>query len=243
MAADMTAEQALAVLREIGSDFGIRHFTYFGRRLKPYDMKNVVMTTYCANWQNRYFEMSYHRIDPVILQAIGGFLPVDWSIIPKSSKDIKQFFGEASEMGVCAQGLSIPIRDENGDCAIFSVNSDMRLSDWTLYQPKIIPDITYLAHLFHKHVRASAPLANVEFAKLTRRESDVLQWAAQGKTNWETGQILSLTEGTVAFYLRNICYKLGVSNKTQAVAVAIQKNLISIDQRHDEDECVLAMGL
>ena len=48
----------------------------------------------------------------------------------------------------------------------------------------------------------------------------------RGKTAWETGQILGVSEATVAFYLRNARSKLGCKCKHQAVLRALSLGLI-----------------
>ncbi len=53
-------------------------------------------------------------------------------------------------------------------------------------------------------------------AVLTAREHDVLQWTSEGKTNWEVGQILSCSEGTVKKHLQRTYKKLGVENRMAA---------------------------
>ncbi|MCX7567154.1 helix-turn-helix transcriptional regulator [Sulfitobacter sp. F26169L] len=63
---------------------------------------------------------------------------------------------------------------------------------------------------------------------LAPRELDVLKWAAQGKTTWETAQLLDLSEATVAFYARRACARLGVKSKIHAVAVCISVGLFKI---------------
>ncbi|MFC3194108.1 response regulator [Marinicella sediminis] len=57
--------------------------------------------------------------------------------------------------------------------------------------------------------------------KITRRESDVLYWVAQGKTDWEISQILHISERTVNKHLEQIYRKLEVSNRTAASGKAI----------------------
>lgn len=63
----------------------------------------------------------------------------------------------------------------------------------------------------------------VSFAQdgLTRRETEVLQWVAQGKTNVEIGIILSMSSLTVKKHLQHIFEKLGVETRTAAVAVIL----------------------
>lgn len=67
---------------------------------------------------------------------------------------------------------------------------------------------------------ASPDTPTLPLPRLTRREGDVLLWAARGKTAWETAQLLGLTERTVKFYLARACARLEVRNKTHAVASA-----------------------
>jgi len=55
---------------------------------------------------------------------------------------------------------------------------------------------------------------------LTPRETEVLTWIAQGKTNHEIGVILSACTGTICKHVERILCKLRVKNRTSAAAVA-----------------------
>ena len=52
---------------------------------------------------------------------------------------------------------------------------------------------------------------------LSRREREVLQWVAAGKTNLEISILLSITLRTVEKHCENIYKKLGVENRISAV--------------------------
>lgn len=65
-----------------------------------------------------------------------------------------------------------------------------------------------------------------EIPKLTGRELEVLRWTMDGKSAWAVGEILSVSENTVNFHLRNIFKKLGSSSKHQAVLKAISFGLL-----------------
>jgi DNA-binding CsgD family transcriptional regulator len=56
---------------------------------------------------------------------------------------------------------------------------------------------------------------------LTNRELEVLKWAKDGKSYWETSIIMGISERTVKFHLCNIYRKLNVVNRSQAIAVAV----------------------
>ncbi|WP_336740322.1 helix-turn-helix domain-containing protein [Aureimonas altamirensis] len=58
------------------------------------------------------------------------------------------------------------------------------------------------------------------YRKLTPREKEVLIWASQGKTAWETSVILSISKNTVITHLRNARYKLNAANGAHAITKA-----------------------
>jgi len=62
--------------------------------------------------------------------------------------------------------------------------------------------------------------------RLSPREQECLQWAAEGKTAWETGMILSIAEGSVVKILASAIRKLDCANKPQAVVKALRLGLI-----------------
>ncbi|GGB92032.1 DNA-binding response regulator [Marinobacterium zhoushanense] len=57
---------------------------------------------------------------------------------------------------------------------------------------------------------------------LTERESEVLYWIANGKTNREAAEILEMSPRTVNKHLEQIFPKLGVENRTSAAGVALR---------------------
>lgn len=63
------------------------------------------------------------------------------------------------------------------------------------------------------------------FTELTNQEMQVLQLVSEGKTNREIAEALYLGEGTVRNYVSNILGKLGVANRAEAAAYAVQHNL------------------
>jgi len=63
------------------------------------------------------------------------------------------------------------------------------------------------------------------FSALTQQEKHVLLLVSEGKTNREIAKALFLGEGTVRNYVSSILSKLGVSNRAEAAAFAVEHNL------------------
>jgi len=61
---------------------------------------------------------------------------------------------------------------------------------------------------------------------LSERELEILRLVAQGLSNREIAHELIISLGTVKTHIHNICGKLGVSSRTQAIAHARDLNLI-----------------
>jgi DNA-binding NarL/FixJ family response regulator len=65
------------------------------------------------------------------------------------------------------------------------------------------------------------------FSDLTDQEMRVLALLAEGKTNREIAQLLYLGEGTVRNYVSSILSKLGLANRAEAAAYAVQHKIKS----------------
>lgn len=61
---------------------------------------------------------------------------------------------------------------------------------------------------------------------LTKREQEILTLMAEGKNNHEIADALYISPGTVRVHVHAILHKLEVRDRTQAVIVALQNNLI-----------------
>jgi DNA-binding CsgD family transcriptional regulator len=67
----------------------------------------------------------------------------------------------------------------------------------------------------------SSPMLTV--LGLSEREVDVMKWLAEGKTNGEIADILSIAIGTVNKHVESILKKLGVENRAQAIREVIDR--------------------
>ncbi|MBV8417217.1 MAG: response regulator transcription factor [Verrucomicrobia bacterium] len=66
-------------------------------------------------------------------------------------------------------------------------------------------------------------------AQLSRRELQVLEQMAVGRSNKEIGQILYLSEYTVKSHVKAILKKLDAVGRTEAIAIACERGLVKLD--------------
>jgi len=65
-----------------------------------------------------------------------------------------------------------------------------------------------------------------ETPSLTLRQQEVLRYLAKGYSNNLIAEALGISKQTAKIHVSDILAKLGVSNRTQAVSMAIEKNLL-----------------
>lgn len=97
--------------------------------------------------------------------------------------------------------------------------------------PKELVEAIRQAHAGRKQIprEVAAQLAeHVTDERLTDREIDVLQHVAGGNRNREIAEQLSISEETVKVHVKHIMEKLGASDRTGAVAIALRRGIIHL---------------
>ncbi|PTY07093.1 DNA-binding response regulator [Opitutaceae bacterium EW11] len=77
--------------------------------------------------------------------------------------------------------------------------------------------------------QVAAKIGERLLARLSPREMEVLKLVAKGLSNKEIAAKLGLVVGTIKIYVANIFNKLGVSDRTQALVVAVKRGIIDIE--------------
>jgi DNA-binding CsgD family transcriptional regulator len=125
-------------------------------------------------------------------------------------------------------GLSFAVHEQPGVTGIFSLARDKQIDLPAAEMAALIGRAQMFASMLHHAVvRIDLPkLLPHGNVALTARERECLKWSADGKTAWEIGQILNITERTVVFHVNNVIQKLQASNKTQAIVRAVALKLV-----------------
>lgn len=79
-----------------------------------------------------------------------------------------------------------------------------------------------------RHLRRRSEKDREPAITFSRREKQVLQLLAAGKTNRDIGKALFISESTVKFHVHAILSKLEATNRTEAVLIAVQHGLITM---------------
>ncbi len=62
---------------------------------------------------------------------------------------------------------------------------------------------------------------------LSKRETECIRWTAEGKTSYEIGIILGLSENTINNYIASVTKKMGAVNRSHMISLAFRNGIIS----------------
>ena len=157
------------------------------------------------------------KSDPVVCHCRLSSDPVDWARFGTKRCAV---MGRARDHGM-RSGFTVPIHAARGYAACFSVSGMDEIDARTK------PAIQLIAMYAGERARASRSKRPMRPGPLSPREAEVLTWAAIGKSNADTAEILNISVRTVTAHMVNAMDKLGAANKTQAVVNAMQNGFIA----------------
>lgn len=223
-------EAASEIINGFMRSWGLNNVAYAGLNMPtPGAARPLLSVTYSAEWQKHYAQSGYVDIDPIVRSGLGGILPIDWAEIDRSDPIVRKFFGEAQELDVGANGMSIPIRGRHGEFALFTVTSDENAGEWKSLRHDLLRDLMVVAWNFHAAaLRSCGAVSGPEAVHLPLREASCLRWKALGKTDEDIGRILGISSHTVRFHLESARTRLSTANTTHTVAKALALGLINM---------------
>lgn len=220
MAATRTLDDLIGCVNSVLEKLGIDAFTFYEFTAAQ---SNLIEGSFPTEWTDRYKEHGYDVFDPVFRRLRYDISPFDWRELsmgfskgPKS----KRVLNEATEFGL-RDGFTIPICDLTGVRGVLSFSA-RHIEP----HPKLLPAlhlISVYAHAKYNEIKANA---EPESKALSDREIECLHWSAAGKTDWEIGMILSISETTVRTHLEHVRTKLNATNKVHAVAEALRRHIL-----------------
>jgi DNA-binding CsgD family transcriptional regulator len=177
---------------------------------------------HCA-YSDRWLKQGVSR-DPLGISRLGAIAAIfreslDWEDLPDWPA------GNPAER---RPALSFPLRTSYGEIASFCISADMSFADWQDKRMALIRDFRALGEYFHQHMLRIWGYDTERDMLISARELECLKWIAEGKTAWEAGVILGISERTVRFHLNAAREKLDCQTTTQAVAKVVAQQLIAL---------------
>ena len=189
---------------------------------------NIVNASYPDEWLYLYWKNGFADVDPVFRSALQSPGTQHWQTVYEkkdlSSEKAHEFITTARQFGLC-DGITTGSVDQACGLATFCSFA----SDQSIDGERLVPLVEYLGYHIHMALLRTAPKAAPKsercIKELSSREVTILNWMKNGKTNWEIGKILGVSERTIRFHVESIFAKLEVTSRSQAVATAIEHGL------------------
>lgn len=187
----------------------------------------VVLSTFDIAWVRRVISRRYFHFDPVIATSHRYGAPFAWNRIPELidlTRRQRRMFDEARRFGI-VDGLTVPLHRPGqrlATCTFVSAESRIvRLEQLAIAQ--VVASFAYQAAL--DLVRGNAEQS--EPVPLTERQIDCITLSAAGKTDWEIGRILGISESTAHSHMMRAMKRYGVFNRQQLIFHALRDGHIS----------------
>jgi DNA-binding CsgD family transcriptional regulator len=197
----------------------------------PAHLPPAVAMNFPREWSDRYFERKYYQIDPVVRRAPTFSGPLVWDQLVdrchlQSGEQL--VLSEGREAGL-KHGVSVPLFGPLGRVSVVSFASGFDDVD-PLHRMSHLNMLAWQFHIAFAEIGQS-PEQSTTKIELSARERDCLRWTAEGKSSWDIGMILKISDNTVNFHIKNAMRKLGTTSRTVAVLKAICLNFIELPGR------------
>lgn len=214
------------LLKRAADTFGFGHYTVLyipevtEEKLRP----SFVATTWPVELQNEYDSLNLLENSPIIAKLRTLPDPISFDIEelildrPEAEQSVTADLFLRHRM---PRGVYFPCHDPTGRRGAIGFSG-----------ARALPHSGELAllHLLCLHAFSHLYLlmnGGEETITLSNRERECLIWTARGKTSAECAVILGVAESTVVGYIAALNRKLGARNKTQMIAIAYERGLLS----------------
>lgn len=183
----------------------------------------VIAKRWPTKWYELYTKLNYEHVDPVVRHCRQTAAPFEWADAPYDpikEPRAAEVMHRATDFRM-SKGFLTPIHGIDGFRAAISLGGQ----DLDLHA-RSKRALHFMSLYVFEAICNFVDPPNEANVRLTPRERETLTWASLGKTAYEIGAILHIGQRTVEEHLATAARKLGASNRTHAVAIAIRNRLI-----------------
>jgi DNA-binding CsgD family transcriptional regulator len=179
------------------------------------------------DYNDAFFDARRNRCDPVMQHCQKQSVPIIWDQQTYTGLGLGDLWEQQAHFGY-STGIAMALHMPEGRHFVLGVDRDRPLPSDAAELQRVVADL----QLFAVHAQEAAmrlllpePL-RPEKPALTPRELEALHWTMEGKTAWEVGAILGISERTAVLHVNNAMHKLGCVSKHAAVLKALRLGLI-----------------
>jgi LuxR family transcriptional regulator, quorum-sensing system regulator BjaR1 len=219
-----TSQQVIDTFSDYVREFGFTSVavSQFANPARIPLSRRIALVTWPEEYQNLRMDDQDEVHDPIISYALRSRKPFLWrEAYEHADRYGKAMMDRAKEFNL-TDGIVFPIHTADGLPGGVSLTGDTSDLSETDRAELYLASIHCYGHL----EKILGPFPFAVHVTLSRREKDVLHWAAAGKTTWEISSILSLSQKTIEHYAQSARRKLSAVNMTHAVSNAIALELI-----------------
>jgi DNA-binding CsgD family transcriptional regulator len=175
-----------------------------------------------------YASPALQRKDPVMQHCKRQSVPIIWDQETYVNQGAGDLWEHQAEYGY-RTGIAMALHMPEGRHFLLGVDREKPLPSDPDEVQRLVADLQLFAvHAQDAALRLLIPVGlQPERPALTPRELEALHWTMEGKTAWEVGAVLGISERTAVLHVNNAMHKLGCSNKHQAVLKALRLGLIT----------------
>jgi DNA-binding CsgD family transcriptional regulator len=165
--------------------------------------------------------------DPVMQHCKKQSVPIIWNQETYVSTGRGEMWESQAAYGY-RTGIALALHLPEGRHFFLGVDRDQALPPSPAEVTRLVADLQLFAvHAQDAAIRMLLPATpQADIPSLTPRELESLRWTMEGKTAWEVGNILGISERTAVLHVNNATHKLECVNKHQAVLKALRLGLI-----------------
>jgi LuxR family quorum-sensing system transcriptional regulator CciR len=220
-------DELRGLLEQTTREFGLGYFL-LSHHVNVLGPRLVQLSNYPEDWSNVMRRRTHFAIDPVIRACQKTAAPFLWSELErllKLTSAQREILDGATRAGF-GPGFTVPIHIP-GECTgsgSFAVRGGKQLNSG------IIPAAQYVACFAFEAARRLSLVENkldrsVPGASgLTQRQLDCIVLMAQGKSDWDTGKILGISQRTVQEHLDTARKRYSVGSRTQLLVRTLFDN-------------------
>ncbi|MFY9513104.1 MAG: autoinducer binding domain-containing protein [Rubrivivax sp.] len=187
----------------------------------------IIVDNTPQNYVEPYADPEAIRRDPVMQHCKRQSVPIIWNQSTYVERGAADLWEQQAGFGY-RTGIAMALHLPEGRHFLLGVDRDQALPNDPSELQRLVADLQLFAvHAQDAAVRLLVPVAlQPERPALTPRELEALRWTMDGKTAWEVGSIMGISERTAVLHVNNAMHKLGAVNKHQAVLKALRLGLI-----------------